>query len=195
MLSIIIGSLLISLLHAVIPNHWLPVLAIGKKEGWSLAETSRITFIAGMAHVISTIIIGLLLAGGILLLWVSWKLWREICAQKQQAEAEAILEGNTASTQPPKTFKAAILQIVVADISMSLDNVLAVAGAAREHVWVLIFGLALSVVLMGVASTLMARLLIKYRWIAYVGLFVILYIALRMMWDGSLEVMTAVVGI
>ena len=161
--------------------------------GILVATVMRILFALVTTQLLQ--IIGLLLAGGILLLWVSWKLWREICAQKQQAEAEAILEGNTASTQPPKTFKAAILQIVVADISMSLDNVLAVAGAAREHVWVLIFGLALSVVLMGVASTLMARLLIKYRWIAYVGLFVILYIALRMMWDGSLEVMTAVVGI
>jgi YjbE family integral membrane protein len=140
-------------------------------------------------------IVGLLLAGGILLAWVSWKLWREIRQQAQQDEGEAVLEGKAIPEHAPKSFKAAIIQIVVADISMSLDNVLAVAGAAREHAWVLIFGLALSVVLMGVASSYVARLLIKHRWIAYVGLFVILYIALRMMWDGSMEVMTAVAGI
>lgn len=139
-------------------------------------------------------IVGLLLAGGILLVWVSWKLWREIREQQEENNAEAVLEGEAVSTYTPKSFKAAVTQIVVADISMSLDNVLAVAGAAREHAWVLIFGLALSVVLMGLASTLVARMLTRHRWIAYVGLFVILYIALRMMWDGSMEVMTAVAG-
>ena len=140
-------------------------------------------------------IVGLLLAGGILLAWVSWKLWREIREHEQQEEGEAVLEGKAIPEHAPKSFKAAITQIVVADISMSLDNVLAVAGAAREHAWVLIFGLGLSVVLMGVASSFVARLLTKHRWIAYVGLFVILYIALRMMWDGSMEVMTAVAAI
>ena len=140
-------------------------------------------------------IVGLLLAGGILLAWVSWKLWREIREQHNADLGEAVLEGKAVAQQKPKTFKAAVMQIVVADISMSLDNVLAVAGAAREHAWVLIFGLALSVVLMGAASTLVARLLTRHRWIAYVGLFVILYIALRMMWDGSMEVMTAVAAI
>lgn len=140
-------------------------------------------------------IVGLLLAGGILLAWVSWKLWREIRQQHQQDEGEAVLEGKAIPEHAPKSFKAAITQIVLADISMSLDNVLAVAGAAREHAWVLIFGLGLSVVLMGVASSFVARLLTKHRWIAYVGLFVILYIALRMMWDGSMEVMTVVAGV
>jgi YjbE family integral membrane protein len=140
-------------------------------------------------------IVGLLLAGGILLAWVSWKLWREIREQEQQDEGEAVLEGKAIPEHAPKSFKAAITQIVVADISMSLDNVLAVAGAAREHAWVLIFGLGLSVVLMGVASSFVARLLTRHRWIAYVGLFVILYIALRMMWDGSMEVMAAVASV
>lgn len=140
-------------------------------------------------------IVGLLLAGGILLVWVAWKLWREIRDQKEEMEAEAVLEGKAIPEHAPKSFKAAVTQIVVADASMSLDNVLAVAGAAREHVWVLVFGLALSVVLMGLASTFVARMLTKHRWIAYVGLFVILYIALRMVWDGSMEVMTAVAAI
>lgn len=137
-------------------------------------------------------IVGLLLAGGILLAWVSWKFWRELRQQQKEADAEKVLEGMAIPEQAPKTLKTAITQIVIADISMSLDNVLAVAGAAREHAWVLVFGLALSVLLMGAAATYVARLLTRHRWIAYVGLLVILYIALRMMWDGSMEVMTVV---
>lgn len=137
-------------------------------------------------------IVGLLLAGGILLIWVSWKLWREIREQAAQTEGEAVLEGQTIPAHPPKSFRSAVTQIVIADISMSLDNVLAVAGAAREHVWVLIFGLGLSVILMGAASTFVARLLTRHRWIAYVGLLVILYIALIMVWDGFQEVLSAV---
>jgi predicted tellurium resistance membrane protein TerC len=103
-----------------------------------------------------------------------------------------VLEGKDVTTRKPKTFRDAVTQIVVADISMSLDNVLAVAGAAHEHPWVLVFGLVLSVALMGVASTVMARLLIRHRWIGYVGLIVILYIALTMMWDGAHQVAQAV---
>jgi YjbE family integral membrane protein len=137
-------------------------------------------------------IVGLLLAGGILLAWVSWKFWRELRQQQKEADAEKVLEGMAIPEQEPKTLKTAITQIVIADISMSLDNVLAVAGAAREHAWVLVFGLGLSVLLMGAAATYVARLLTRHRWIAYVGLLVILYIALRMMWDGSMEVMTVV---
>lgn len=139
-------------------------------------------------------IIGLLLAGGILLLWVSWKLYRELSAPRAHAEqeGEAALEGKQITARKPKTFREAVTQIIVADISMSLDNVLAVAGAAREHTWVLIVGLALSVALMGIASTVMARLLVRHRWIGYVGLFIILYIALSMMWDGAQEVAKAV---
>jgi YjbE family integral membrane protein len=139
-------------------------------------------------------IIGLLLAGGILLLWVSWKLYRELSAPRAHAEAEgeAVLEGKEIPQQKPKSFRDAVTQIIVADISMSLDNVLAVAGAAREHTWVLIVGLTLSVALMGVASTVMARLLVRHRWIGYVGLLIILYIALTMMWDGAHQVAEAV---
>lgn len=139
-------------------------------------------------------IIGLMLAGGILLLWVGWKLYRELSTPRAHAEeeGEAVLEGKDVTTRKPKTFRDAVTQIVVADISMSLDNVLAVAGAAHEHPWVLVFGLVLSVALMGVASTVMARLLIRHRWIGYVGLIVILYIALTMMWDGAHQVAQAV---
>ena len=143
-------------------------------------------------------IIGLLLAGGILLLWVCWKMWRDL--RHQDGAGEAALEDATGidvdgspsfpSTPPRKTFGQAFLQIFLADVSMSLDNVLAVAGAAREHPYILIFGLLLSIVLMGVAATWIAKLLHKHRWIGYVGLIIVLYVALHMMWQGHQDVVT-----
>ncbi len=136
-------------------------------------------------------IIGLLFAGGLLLLWVSWKLWREIQAEsrRRQTEREGREGQDAAAPSNDKTLAQAILQIVVADVSMSLDNVLAVAGAAREHWEVLIIGLALSVALMGIAAAFIARLLKRYHWISYVGLAVIAYVALRMVYDGGQEVL------
>ena len=113
-------------------------------------------------------IVGLLLAGGVLLLWVCWKMWRELRGPDQH-DTEAALGGGQCHV-PRKTFAQAAWQIVVADISMSLDNVLAVAGAAREHPVALVFGLGLSIVLMGLAASVIARLLNRQRWIAYVGL-------------------------
>ncbi len=134
-------------------------------------------------------IVGLLLAGGILLLWVAWKLWREIRSGGMEEEiGDAVLEGENGGTRAGKSFGQAITQIVVADVSMSLDNVLAVAGAARDHMEIMVVGLALSVALMGFAATLIARLLRRYHWIVYVGLAIILYVALRMIWDGGWEV-------
>jgi YjbE family integral membrane protein len=130
-------------------------------------------------------IVGLLLAGGILLLWVCWKMWRELRAGPRQHD----IAGAAAK---PKTFAQAALQIVIADISMSLDNVLAVAGAARDHPAALVFGLGLSIVLMGVAANFIARLLQKHRWIAYVGLAIILYVAGDMIWRGALEIWPAI---
>jgi YjbE family integral membrane protein len=140
-------------------------------------------------------IVGLLFAGGVLLLWVSWKLWREIRAQGRHdaAEGEKVLEGGSGEIDMPrKTLRQAIIQIIVADISMSLDNVLAVAGASRDHPYVLVFGLAISVVLMGAAAVVIAKALQKHRWIAYVGLILILYVAIKMMWDGGHEIREAV---
>src|SRR5918998_4035225 len=142
-------------------------------------------------------IVGLLLAGGVLLLWVCWKMWRELrTSQHDEEEAERALAGEngdyTAGGMPRKTFAQAAWQIVIADVSMSLDNVLAVAGAAREHPWVLVFGLVLSIALMGIAAAFIARLLQKHRWIAYAGLVIILYVALDMVWRGSLEVLPVV---
>jgi YjbE family integral membrane protein len=139
-------------------------------------------------------IIGLLLAGGLLLLWVAWKLWRELqdgALDEEEREAEAALEDIDPGPAPMKSLGQAVTQIVVADVSMSLDNVLAVAGAARDHEGVLIFGLMLSVALMGLAAAVIARLLRRYRWIAYVGLAIIIYVALRMIWDGTLAVLAA----
>lgn len=125
-------------------------------------------------------IVGLLFAGGVLLLWVCWKMFRDLRQHRHHPDAVAA---------PVKTMRQAMIQIVLADLSMSLDNVLAVAGAAREHPWVLIVGLAVSVVLMGVAARLIARLLERYRWIAWVGLLVVLYIALKLMWEGWHDIM------
>jgi YjbE family integral membrane protein len=136
-------------------------------------------------------IVGLLLAGGILLLWVCWKMWRELRISAAEEEAgELALEGmdSGVSAAPRKTFAQAAWQIVIADVSMSLDNVLAVAGAAREHPYVMIFGLVLSIALMGLAASFIARVLQRYRWIAYVGLAIILYVALKMIYQGALEV-------
>lgn len=135
-------------------------------------------------------VIGLLLAGGVLLLWVCWKMWRElragphhdIDALESQPDADGMPSG------PRKTLGQAVWQITVADVSMSLDNVLAVAGAAREHPTILIFGLALSIALMGLAASFIARLLQNHRWIAYVGLAIILYVAGDMVYRGLREV-------
>jgi YjbE family integral membrane protein len=136
-------------------------------------------------------IVGLLLAGGILLLWVSWKLFREIrSAAAEHAGTEALgAIGNGATTaESTKTVGEAMWQILVADVSMSLDNVLAIAGAAREHPLIMAAGLLLSVALMGIAATFIARLLDRYRWLAWVGLLVIVYVAARMIWEGGWEV-------
>ena len=133
-------------------------------------------------------IIGLLLAGGILLLWVCWKMWRELRASRPEA-SDFDRQDGIAGRPPRKRFAQAAWQIVIADVSMSLDNVLAVAGAAREHPGILVFGLILSVLLMGVASSFIARLLQRHRWIAYVGLAVILYVALEMIYRGAAEVL------
>jgi len=137
-------------------------------------------------------IVGLLLAGGILLLWVCWKMWRDLRGPDRK-ETEAALRRQE-SNVPRKTFAQAAWQIVIADISMSLDNVLAVAGAARDHPFALVFGLGLSIVLMGVAASFIARLLNRHRWIAYVGLAIIFYVAADMIWRGALEVWPHVSG-
>lgn len=146
-------------------------------------------------------IIGLLMAGGFLLLWVCWKMWRELREQSTHDQAEAQHELELAQsiehgTGPSpealglkrKTFGAALTQIIIADVAMSLDNVLAVAGAAHEHPWIMVFGLILSIALMGVAATYIAKILHRFSWIGYIGLVVVLYVALHMIWDGARQV-------
>ena len=153
------------------------------------ATLLRLAFAAVAVELLA--IVGLLLAGGILLLWVCWKMWRELQGMRRHANATDTAH----ATDPPrKTFAQAAWQIVLADISMSLDNVLAVAGAARDHPAALVFGLGLSIVLMGFAANFVANLLNRYRWIAYLGLAIILYVALDMIWRGFLEVQPHLFG-
>lgn len=129
-------------------------------------------------------IIGLTLAGGLILLWVCWKMWRDLRAEALAHKQAAAAGHQGPRVVPAKSFGAALLQIMLADLSMSLDNVLAVAGAAREHPALLVFGLILSIALMGLAASWIARLLQRWRWIGYVGLLVVVYVALHMIWDG-----------
>jgi YjbE family integral membrane protein len=162
--------------------------------GIAAATLLRIVFAAFTVTLLQ--IIGLLLAGGLLLLWVCWKLWRELRAGKlAAAHADAahpeLATALGARRAEPKTMRQAAMQIIAADVSMSLDNVLAVAGVARDHAWVLVVGLVLSVAFMGLAAAVIARLLNRHHWIAYVGLAVILYVSLRMIWDGAFEVARA----
>jgi len=154
--------------------------------GTLAATVLRLGFAAVATQLLQ--VLGLVLAGGILLLWVCWKMWRELRAGHEAQEAdESAPTDTTREKKPRKTFRQAALQILIADVSMSLDNVLAVAGAAREHPFILVFGLVLSVALMGVAADLIGRLLQRHRWIAYVGLAIIFYVACKMVYRGALE--------
>lgn len=140
----------------------------------------RIMFAIVATHLLA--IVGLSLAGGILLLWVCWKMYREIV---RPAEAHVI---ETAKNGKPVGFWNALVQIIIADVSMSLDNVLAVAGAAKGNIWVLVVGLALAIIMMALIASWLAKLLSRYHWITWIGLLVILQVALDMIWDGSHEV-------
>ena len=129
-------------------------------------------------------IVGLVLAGGILLLWVAWRMYRELRHKGESAGSEEIAGDEHSGMKPAKSFASAAWGVALADVSMSLDNVLAVAGAAKDHPHILVFGLILSVILMGVAANLIARYIERYRWIAYVGLVVIVWVAGKMIWEG-----------
>jgi YjbE family integral membrane protein len=148
--------------------------------GIGAATVMRIGFALVTVQLLA--IVGLLFAGGLLLLWVCWRMYREL----RQAEAA---RHDVVRVVPVKTMRQAMIQIVLADMSMSLDNVLAVAGASLEHPWVLVVGLTVSVVLMGVAARIIAGLLERYRWIAWVGLAVVLYVSVKLIWDGGQEIM------
>ena len=184
LLEVILVNLVLSADNAIVVGIAVASLPAGRRWrvmvlGIGAATGLRIVFAAFTVQLLA--VIGLLLAGGLLLLWVCWKLWRELRRGRLSLEA--------ASADAPKSMREAIVQIVIADVSMSLDNVLAVAGVARSHLWVLVVGLALSIAFMGLAAALIARLLNRHAWIAYVGLAVILYVAARMVWDGAIEVL------
>jgi YjbE family integral membrane protein len=165
-----------------------------------LGLAAAVVMLIGFALITTQLlkVVGLLLAGGLLLLWVCWKMWRELRAQgrEEEAEGEAALEAATGvaigaspkHAPKAKTLGQALVQILITDLSMSLDNVLAVAGAAREHPTVLVVGLLLSITLMGVAATWIAKLLHRFRWLGYVGLVIVLFVAGRMIWEGSRNV-------
>ncbi len=162
--------------------------------GIAAATVLRVLFALGTTQLLE--IVGLALAGGILLLWVSWKMWRELRTSREArhdatealAEFDYNADGTIAGRATRKTFAQAAGQIVIADVSMSLDNVLAVAGAARDHIGILIIGLTVSVALMGVAASFIARVLHGHRWIAYFGLAMIVYVAFDMIHRGATEV-------
>ena len=155
---------------------------------WGIAGAVllRIAFAAVTVQLLA--IVGLTLAGGILLLWVCWKMYRELRHAARPAPAGAAVSGSDVETGHQMSFWGAIVQIIVADVSMSLDNVLAVAGAAKGHTGVLVIGLAIAVVLMAVAASFIARLLARYPWVTWIGLAIVFYVAIDMMWRGSLEV-------
>jgi len=156
--------------------------------GLAAAVAMRIGFALVTTQLLN--IIGLLFGGGLLLLWVGWKMYRDMSVPSAEHALAAGPQGpiGVAAPAPPKSFRSAFLTILAADLSMSLDNVLAVAGAAREHPAVLVFGLILSVALMGLAANWIAKALHRHRWIAYVGLLIVLYVALHMMWEGHRDV-------
>lgn len=129
-------------------------------------------------------IVGLILAGGLLLLWVSWKMWRELHPARGADTPHDPTDDDISGLRPAKSFAAAAWAVAVADVSMSLDNVLAVAGAARDHPGILIIGLVLSVALMGIAANVIAKYIERFRWIAYLGLVVIIYVAGKMIYEG-----------
>ena len=148
--------------------------------GIAAATVIRILFAVVATQLLA--ITGLLLAGGLLLLWVCWKMYEELRQPQEEAHAQ---EAAALAAEGGKTLRAAVTQIILADVSMSLDNVLAVAGAAKQDLVALVFGLALSVLLMGVASALVAKLLSRYRWITWIGLLIIVYVAVTMIYNGG----------
>src|SRR5690242_19708093 len=199
------NAIVVGMAAAGLPRHMRGKVIL---IGIAAATVLRIVFALVTNQLLA--IIGLTLAGGILLLWVCWKFWRELMHERRRrlkaaamrrealtrdervelAEPEEALPGSA----PGKTMRQAIIQIVLADVSMSLDNVLAVAGAAAEHTWVLVAGLLLSVGLMGAAATMIAGLLKRFHWIAYVGLAIILWVAVDMIYRGTNEVMDQMNG-
>ena len=163
--AVVVGALAVGLPHK--QQRQVILVGIGA------ALVMRIAFALIATQLLA--VIGLLFAGGLLLLWVSWRMWRELRAGTRHEEI---------TTRPPKSFLAAAWSVALADVSMSLDNVLGVAGAAREHPAILVFGLIFSVAMMGLAANFIARVIERYRWIGFAGLAVIVWVAIRMIYEG-----------
>src|SRR6059058_1562903 len=151
--------------------------------GVAAALVLRIAFALVVSQLLQ--VVGLALAGGVLLLWVAWRMYREIRHKDESAGSEEVAGDEHSGVRSAKTFASAAWGVALADVSMSLDNVLAVAGAARDHPYVLVFGLILSVILMGAAANIIARYIDRYRWIAWGGLAVILWVAVKMVYEGA----------
>jgi YjbE family integral membrane protein len=176
------NAIVVGLAAASVPAHLRARVVF---FGIAVAVVMRIGFAVITAQLLA--IKGLMLAGGLLLLWVAWRFFEDLRKGPAAHEPERDVSLSGAAPAPVKEpgLGRAITQIVVADLSMSLDNVLAVSGASGGHTWVLVAGLLLSVILMGIAATLIAALLEKNRWIGWAGLAVILYVAVKMIWDGA----------
>lgn len=163
----------------------------GKAIAAGIAAAAVIRIVFAVTAVKLLAITGITFAGGLLLLWICWTMLQELRASGEDDEGHrAAVDGGGALAIKPKMFRQAIFQIILADVSMSLDNVLAVAGAAKENMHALIFGLILSVLLMGLASSFVAKLLNRYKWIGWIGLAIIVYVALDMVWQGGNELAT-----
>ena len=194
LLSVVIIDVVLAGDNAIVVGMAASGLPVARRRrviclGIAAATVLRILFAYFAVQLLA--VIGLTLAGGVLLLWVSWKMYREIRetpVNEHLATAEAGCCGSRTRVHRTSATQA-LTRIVLADVSMSLDNVLAVAGVARDHFSVLAFGLVLSVALMGVASTYIARLLDRHFWISWVGLGIITFVSLRMIWDGSTEIL------
>jgi YjbE family integral membrane protein len=177
----------------------LPVAQRHRVIFWGLAAAVILRILLAMVTATLLSIIGLMVAGGVLLLWVAWRLYRDLRHHDKAAHMADTATGGShasdvvaqAADGDPRHMRQAIIQITLADLSMSLDNVLAVAGAAMHHLWVLAVGLLLSIALMGVAANMVAGMLNRYRWIGYAGLLIVVYVALSMIWDGSHQVIQA----
>jgi YjbE family integral membrane protein len=154
---------------------------------WGMVAAVVLRILLALVAVDLLNILGLSLAGGVVLLWVAWRLYRDIREQKEELAAHAA-DGKKAGAHASSTvvpLKRAILQIAVADISMSVDNVLAIAGAANQNIAVLVIGLVVSIAFMGVAATYIARLLQRYPALSYIGVLLIIYVGAKMIWEGS----------
>ncbi|WP_372786892.1 TerC family protein [Phenylobacterium sp.] len=184
------NAVAVGMAAAGLPHHQ-------RKKAIVLGLAGAVVMLVSFALVTTQLlrVVGLLVAGGFLLLWVCWKMWRDLRAQGREnsAEGEVALQdatgvtiGGVAKSEPKaKTLRQALIQILIADLAMSLDNVLAVAGAARQHPWVLVGGLLLSITLTGLAASWIAKLLHRFRWIGFIGLAIVLYVAAHMIWEGT----------